>query len=44
MIIPYKGLQPQLHPSVYMAEGAKLIGDLRMGERVFRLVQCSPAG
>ncbi|KAA8751385.1 MULTISPECIES: gamma carbonic anhydrase family protein [Paenibacillus] len=32
MIIPYKGLQPQLHPSVYMAEGAKLIGDLRMGE------------
>ncbi|WKL02656.1 gamma carbonic anhydrase family protein [Paenibacillus amylolyticus] len=32
MKIPYKGLQPQLHPSVYMAEGAKLIGDLRMGE------------
>ncbi|MCP1185345.1 gamma carbonic anhydrase family protein [Paenibacillus sp. 1781tsa1] len=32
MIIPYKGLQPQLHSSVYMAEGAKLIGDLRMGE------------
>lgn len=32
MIIPYKGLHPQLHPSVYMAEGAKLIGDLRMGE------------
>lgn len=32
MIIQYKGLQPQLHPSVYMAEGAKLIGDLRMGE------------
>ncbi|RAW18256.1 gamma carbonic anhydrase family protein [Paenibacillus taichungensis] len=32
MIIPYKGIQPQLHPSVYMAEGAKLIGDLTMGE------------
>ncbi|WP_339235180.1 gamma carbonic anhydrase family protein [Paenibacillus sp. FSL R5-0517] len=32
MIIPYKGLQPQLHSSVYIAEGAKLIGDLRMGE------------
>ncbi|MEC0124351.1 gamma carbonic anhydrase family protein [Paenibacillus pabuli] len=32
MIIPYKGIQPQLHPSVYMAEGAKLIGDLKMGE------------
>ncbi|PWW44022.1 MULTISPECIES: gamma carbonic anhydrase family protein [Paenibacillus] len=32
MIIPYKVMQPQLHPSVYMAEGAKLIGDLTMGE------------
>ncbi|SEN98813.1 gamma carbonic anhydrase family protein [Paenibacillus sp. OK076] len=32
MIIPYQGMQPQLHPSVYMAEGAKLIGDLTMGE------------
>lgn len=32
MIIPYKGMQPQLHPSVYMAEGAKLTGDLTMGE------------
>ncbi|WP_408892304.1 gamma carbonic anhydrase family protein [Paenibacillus taichungensis] len=32
MIILYKGIQPQLHPSVYMAEGAKLIGDLTMGE------------
>ncbi|SDK65835.1 Carbonic anhydrase or acetyltransferase, isoleucine patch superfamily [Paenibacillus sp. OK060] len=32
MIIPYKGMQPQLYPSVYMAEGAKLIGDLTMGE------------
>ncbi|WP_413372324.1 gamma carbonic anhydrase family protein [Paenibacillus taichungensis] len=32
MIIPYKGMHPQLHPSVYMAEGAKLIGDLTMGE------------
>ncbi|MFX3646522.1 MAG: gamma carbonic anhydrase family protein [Paenibacillus sp.] len=32
MIIPYKGLEPRLHSSVYMAEGAKLIGDLRMGE------------
>ncbi|KOY16259.1 gamma carbonic anhydrase family protein [Paenibacillus xylanivorans] len=32
MIIPYKGMQPKLHPSVYMAEGAKLIGDLTIGE------------
>ncbi|WP_145410891.1 gamma carbonic anhydrase family protein [Paenibacillus xylanexedens] len=32
MIIPYQGILPQLHPSVYVAEGAKLIGDLRMGE------------
>ncbi|WP_366295199.1 gamma carbonic anhydrase family protein [Paenibacillus sp. AN1007] len=32
MIIPYQGIQPQLHPSIYMAEGSKLIGDLHMGE------------
>lgn len=32
MIISYQGIQPQLHPSIYMAEGSKLIGDLHMGE------------
>ncbi|WP_342551687.1 gamma carbonic anhydrase family protein [Paenibacillus sp. FSL R7-0652] len=32
MIIPYQGIQPQLPPSIYMAEGSKLIGDLHMGE------------
>lgn len=32
MIIPYKGIKPVLHPSIYMAEGSKLIGDLQMDE------------
>ncbi|CAI6059550.1 Protein YrdA [Paenibacillus sp. JJ-100] len=32
MIIPYNGIKPQLHPSIYIAEGSKLIGDLQMGE------------
>ncbi|MGQ8872895.1 gamma carbonic anhydrase family protein [Paenibacillus sp. TSA_86.1] len=32
MIIPYQGIKPQLHPSIYMAEGSKLIGDLQMDE------------
>ena len=28
LIISYKGITPMLHPSVYVAEGAKLIGDI----------------
>lgn len=32
MIIPYQGIKPQLHPSIYIAEGSQLIGDLQMGE------------
>ncbi|MBB6022589.1 carbonic anhydrase/acetyltransferase-like protein (isoleucine patch superfamily) [Paenibacillus sp. JGP012] len=32
MIISYQGKQPQLHPTIYMAEGSKLIGDVTMGE------------
>ena len=31
MIIPFKGQQPQLQSSVYVAKGAKLIGDLKLG-------------
>ncbi|GAC43985.1 gamma carbonic anhydrase family protein [Paenibacillus popilliae] len=31
MIIPYKGIRPSLDPSVYIAEGAKLIGDVTVG-------------
>ncbi|RXZ80242.1 gamma carbonic anhydrase family protein [Paenibacillaceae bacterium] len=32
MLLPYKGNLPQIAPSVYVAEGAKLIGDITVGE------------
>jgi carbonic anhydrase/acetyltransferase-like protein (isoleucine patch superfamily) len=32
MLIPFQGRQPRIHPSVYIAEGAKLIGDVEVGE------------
>lgn len=28
----YKGIWPQLHPSVFVADGVRLIGDVRIGE------------
>ena len=28
MLISYKGITPNVHPSVYIAEGAKIIGDV----------------
>ncbi|MDO7905048.1 gamma carbonic anhydrase family protein [Paenibacillus sp. JX-17] len=31
MLLPYKGVLPRLHASVYTAEGAKLIGDVKIG-------------
>jgi carbonic anhydrase/acetyltransferase-like protein (isoleucine patch superfamily) len=31
-IIPYQGLVPRLHPSVFVAEGAKIIGDVEIEE------------
>lgn len=31
MLIPYKGLMPKLDTSVYVAEGAKIVGDVRIG-------------
>ncbi|GBF72787.1 gamma carbonic anhydrase family protein [Paenibacillus sp. 598K] len=31
MLIPYQGKLPQIDPSVYVAEGAKLIGDIEIG-------------
>lgn len=31
MLIPYQGIVPQTEASVYIAEGAKLIGDVRIG-------------
>ena len=32
MLIRYNGLAPRLHDSVYVAEGAKLIGDVTIGK------------
>jgi carbonic anhydrase/acetyltransferase-like protein (isoleucine patch superfamily) len=32
-IIPYKGRIPKLHASVFVADGAKIIGDVEIGEQ-----------
>jgi carbonic anhydrase/acetyltransferase-like protein (isoleucine patch superfamily) len=32
MIIPYKGISPSVHDSVFIAPGAYLIGDVRIGK------------
>jgi carbonic anhydrase/acetyltransferase-like protein (isoleucine patch superfamily) len=31
-IIPYKNLMPNVHPSVFLADGAKIIGNVEIGE------------
>lgn len=31
-ILPFKGLRPTLHPSVFLADGARVIGDVEIGE------------
>ncbi|HTY10634.1 MAG TPA: gamma carbonic anhydrase family protein [Bacteroidota bacterium] len=31
-IVPYRGIQPKIHPSVFMAEGAHVIGDVEIGK------------
>lgn len=31
MILPYKGITPRIHPSVFVAEGAQIIGDVEIG-------------
>jgi carbonic anhydrase/acetyltransferase-like protein (isoleucine patch superfamily) len=31
-IIPYAGARPRLHPSVFLADGARVVGDVEMGE------------
>ncbi len=31
-IHPYRGILPRLHPSVFVAEGARVIGDVEIGE------------
>jgi carbonic anhydrase/acetyltransferase-like protein (isoleucine patch superfamily) len=32
MLLPYNGVSPRLHPSVFVAEGAKIVGDVEIGE------------
>jgi carbonic anhydrase/acetyltransferase-like protein (isoleucine patch superfamily) len=32
VLLPYKGVTPACHPSVFVAEGAKIIGDVEIGE------------
>ena len=33
MNIPYKGIWPRLHPTVFVAEGAMIVGDVEIGEQ-----------
>ncbi|MEV5028367.1 gamma carbonic anhydrase family protein [Paenibacillus sp. LPE1-1-1.1] len=33
MLIPYKGILPKIHDDVYIADGAKLIGDVSIAEK-----------
>ncbi len=33
MILPYKGTEPKIHSSVFVAEGAQVIGDVEIGEQ-----------
>ena len=32
MILPYKGQTPRIHPTVFIVEGAQIIGDVEIGE------------
>ena len=32
MILPYRGVSPKIHPSVYIAEGVRIIGDVEIGK------------
>lgn len=32
MLLPYKGVRPRLHASVFVAEGARIVGDVEIGE------------
>lgn len=31
-LIPYEGVLPRLHPTVFVAEGARIVGDVEIGE------------
>ena len=30
-VLPYKGMYPDIHESVFMADGARVIGDVTIG-------------
>lgn len=32
LILPYKGVMPRIHPSVFVADGAVIIGDVEIGK------------
>ena len=32
MLLSHKGIAPRLHPSVFVAEGARIVGDVEIGE------------
>ena len=32
MLLPHKGISPRLHPSVFVAEGARIVGEVEIGE------------
>ncbi len=31
--IPFNGVSPRIHPTVFVADGAKIVGDVEIGER-----------
>jgi len=33
-VITHHGVTPKIHPSVFMAEGVRIIGDVEIGENV----------
>ena len=43
MLLPFEGKQPSLAPDVFVAEGAKIVGDVTIGAGSTYLVQCSVA-
>jgi carbonic anhydrase/acetyltransferase-like protein (isoleucine patch superfamily) len=32
MLLPYRGIAPRLHPTVFVAEGARIVGEVEIGE------------
>ncbi|MBE0602001.1 MAG: gamma carbonic anhydrase family protein, partial [Deltaproteobacteria bacterium] len=30
--VPFNGVSPRIHPTVFVAEGAKIVGDVEIGE------------